>query len=77
MRGFTDIRLLLAPVFFFHGGNFDFGGVEADDLQVYAAVRADNDLVGLGVLAEFEFGFTFWAGYCLHISSPLIKRFDD
>ncbi len=59
---------LLAPVLFFHRGQGERGRIQADDFQIDAAIRADDDLT-LDDIVEGDLSITFgtMGGYiCRH-----------
>jgi hypothetical protein len=51
---------LFAPVFFFHGGKRNFGGIEAGNLKINATIGTYDDFAN-DHIGEGDFGITFRA----------------
>jgi hypothetical protein len=61
---------LFAPIFLFHGRQLDDGGIQADDLQVDAAIRANDNLTHFSIGFQADVGFAFGTSGDRHYNPP-------
>jgi hypothetical protein len=57
---------LLSPIFLLHWSKLHGGRIERNNLQIDAAIGADDDLANFGVLGQGNFGSAFGTGNGRH-----------